>query len=126
LVVDPQGRVLLVRHTYLPGWHLPGGGVKPGETMVEALARELYEEGRVVMTGEPRLLGIYQNRQASRRDHVLVYELRSFDLAGVRAPDWEISQAAFFAPDALPQDTARATRGRIHEWLTGAPPSAQW
>ena len=47
LVIDPQGRVFLIKHSYVSGWHLPGGGVEPGETMREALTRELMEEGNI-------------------------------------------------------------------------------
>src|SRR5262249_17850227 len=53
VVIDDARRVFLVRHTYVRGWHLPGGGVEPGETLVAALARELREEGNIALTAPP-------------------------------------------------------------------------
>ena len=54
-VVDEAGRLLLIRHSYTPGWHFPGGGVEVGQTLEEALAMELREEANVEMTGSPAL-----------------------------------------------------------------------
>jgi ADP-ribose pyrophosphatase YjhB (NUDIX family) len=125
LVVDGEGRVLLVRHSYLPGWHLPGGGVEPGESAQEALARELLEEGNVEIAAA-QLLGVYFNTSASRRDHVLLYEVTAFRSLGPRAADWEIREARFFGLDELPEDLAGGSRRRIGEWQTGTPPEAQW
>src|SRR5712691_7693437 len=61
LVIDGQGRIFLVKHSYISGWYLPGGGVETGETLRQALARELMEEGNIELTGPPELHGIFFN-----------------------------------------------------------------
>jgi 8-oxo-dGTP pyrophosphatase MutT (NUDIX family) len=126
LVIDGAGRVLLVQHSYVRGWHLPGGGVEPGETLLEALARELAEEGNIRLTGAPALHGVFFNRRVSRRDHVAVYVVQDFLQDGLFEPNREIAAASFFALDALPNDTTAGTRARIAEALGGAPISEHW
>jgi ADP-ribose pyrophosphatase YjhB (NUDIX family) len=125
IVLDAQDRVFLVRHTYVPGWHLPGGGVEHGETMLAALRKELREEGAIALTGPPRLMGLYHATQWTRRDHVALYVVRDFAQSGPRLPDREIAEAGFFARDALPDGVAKATLRRLAE-LDGAPASESW
>src|SRR5271163_1142038 len=69
-VFDGEGRVFLVKHSYVSGWHLPGGGVETGETLLAALDRELREEGNIELTEPPVFHAVYFNRRISRRDHV--------------------------------------------------------
>jgi ADP-ribose pyrophosphatase YjhB (NUDIX family) len=126
LVIDAEGGVLLVRHTYVPGWHLPGGGVERGETLRAALARELAEEGNIALDEEPRLHGVFFNKAVSPRDHVAVYVVRRFRQSAPRAPDREIAEARFFARDALPAGVSRATLKRLAESLDGAPLAEMW
>lgn len=116
LVLDAQDRVFLVRHTYVPGWHLPGGGVEHGETALQSLRRELREEGNIDWTRPPRLLGLYHATQWTRRDHVALYLVRDFVQSGPRLPDREIAEAGFFARDALPEGVAKATLRRLAEY----------
>jgi ADP-ribose pyrophosphatase YjhB (NUDIX family) len=125
-VIDRDDRVLLVKHTYVAGWHLPGGGVEVGETFERALTRELAEEANVVLEAPPLLHGLFLNAHVSRRDHVAVYVARQFRVTGERAPDREIVAARFFARDALPPDVTRGTRARLDEILGAAPISAAW
>lgn len=117
LVIDAQGRVFLVKHSYVAGWHLPGGGVEVGETLAVALARELREEANIELSGPPALFAVYLNRRASRRDHVALYVVRSFEQSVPPQPNREIVAHGFFAPGSLPQDTTRGTRERIAEVL---------
>jgi 8-oxo-dGTP pyrophosphatase MutT (NUDIX family) len=126
VVLDPGGRVFLVRHSYVGGWHLPGGGVEPGESMLEALARELREEGNIEITGQPVLQGLFFNRGISRRDHVAVFVVREFRQDAPPRPTVEITAHNFFAIDALPDDTTFATRARIAEVVYGEPVAAEW
>ncbi len=126
LVVDGQGRVFLVKHSYVDGWHLPGGGVETGETMLEALARELAEEGNILLSAVPRLHGVFFNKRTSRRDHVALYIVRDFRQDAPPQPNREIVAHGFFALAALPEDTGRATRARIAEVFDSAAVSELW
>lgn len=126
VVLDANNRVFLVRHSYVSGWYLPGGGVDFGEAMEEALQRELKEEGDIDLTGEAVLHGIFLNSHVSRRDHVAVYVVRQFRQDRPPEPNREIVECGFFAITALPEGTTPGTRLRIAEVLDGKPPIATW
>ncbi|MCW5697627.1 MAG: NUDIX domain-containing protein [Bauldia sp.] len=117
--------VLLVRHSYVPGWYFPGGGVDPGETVAEAVRRELHEEAGVALTGEPELFGFYLNRIASVRDHVALFLCPAWTPAVAHQPSREIVEAGFFPLDRLPEGTTNATRRRLDE-IAGAVVAAEW
>ena len=126
MVIDGTGRIFLVKHSYVDGWHLPGGGVETGETFLAALTRELAEEGNILLTAPPALHGVFFNQRTSRRDHVALYIVREFRQDAMPAPNYEIIAHGFFAPDALPDGVTRATRARIAEVLGGAAVSELW
>ena len=127
LVYDAdQTSVFLIRHTYVPGWQLPGGGVEVGETAIEALQRELFEEGNIEIAGSPVLKSIHFNRQASRRDHVALYLVESYRQTAPKLPDREIAEGGFFPLDRLPDMTTPATLRRIAEVFGGVPASPDW
>ena len=125
MVVDGEGRLLLVRHTYTPGWHFPGGGVERGETAEAALAGELSEEAGLDMTGPPVLFGIYSNHHLFRNDHVIVYLVTDFAVTG-QAREQEIAETGWFAPDALPPGVTAGTAARVAEWQGLRPRDAYW
>jgi ADP-ribose pyrophosphatase YjhB (NUDIX family) len=126
VVIAPDGRIFLVKHSYVSGWHLPGGGVEPGETLLDALIRELREEANIEPTGPPALHGVFLNARASRRDHVAVYVVRDFRQIAAPQPNYEIIAHGFFVLDELPNDTTAATRARIIEVVGGAPVPEKW
>jgi 8-oxo-dGTP pyrophosphatase MutT (NUDIX family) len=126
VVLDQNNRVFLVKHSYVIGWHLPGGGVEVGETFLESLKRELFEEGCIETTGEPVLHGVFFNAHVSRRDHVAVYIIRQFRQVRIPEPNREIIATGFFDAAALPEGTTQGTRLRISEVLDGRAPIATW
>ena len=126
VVIGGDGRVFLVKHSYAQGWHLPGGGVEAGETLLEALTRELIEEGNIELLAPPALHGVFYHPIYSRRDHIAIFIVRAFRQPSPPTPNLEIVGHGFFSPDALPADTTAGTAARIAEVLAGKPAAQRW
>jgi ADP-ribose pyrophosphatase YjhB (NUDIX family) len=124
-VLNAEAEVLLVHHTYSPGYLLPGGGVERGEILSDAAAREIREEGGIETLGEPQLHGIFSNHAQYPGDHIACYIVRAFTRKPWSA-NLEIAEARFFPVAALPEGTTGGTRRRIAEILTGRKPSGEW
>ena len=125
VVTDADGRILLIEHTYVAGWYLPGGGVERRETPEQALVRELAEEVGVEPLERPRLLSIHDNGRGFPGDHVLIYRVTAWRPVPATQRG-EIKEARFFALDALPPDITRATQRRLDEAFAGAEPDPLW
>jgi 8-oxo-dGTP pyrophosphatase MutT (NUDIX family) len=108
-------QVLLVRQTYIPGWFMPGGGVKRGETLEEAARREAHEEISAQM-GELALLGAYTHFGEHKSDHNALFLCTDFTLG--EKQDSEIAEARFFPLDALPEEIPDGHRKRLDEYRT--------
>jgi ADP-ribose pyrophosphatase YjhB (NUDIX family) len=125
LALDPAGRVMLVRHGYAPGWHLPGGAVERAETAEDAARRELLEETGVAAE-RLILAGLYFNPAYGGRDHVALFRAERLTVGPAPKPGWEIVEGGWFAREALPEETTPATLRRLAEALDGAEPDGRW
>lgn len=125
LLLVREGRVLLVEHSYQPGWRLPGGGVKRGETLTQATHREAREELGATLS-DLHCWGIYTDFKQYKSDHLAVFVSEDFILPKLHT-DAEIERAAFFALEQLPEGATPGTRRRVAEYLRGARPGAgEW
>jgi 8-oxo-dGTP pyrophosphatase MutT (NUDIX family) len=122
-VLDETGRVLLVRHRYMKGWGLPGGGVARNEPPHLAVMRELGEEVGL-SGGEATLFGLYTRGAGWVTNVVAFYRITGATVAFT--PNLEISAVCFADPADPPPETVASARRRLQE-LTGAvPPSPYW
>lgn len=111
-----EGRVLLIRHTYRSGWHLPGGGIQRGETVEMAARREVREETGAEM-GKVKLLGIFSDLEGRSSGHNILFVCEDFTVIG--KPDHEIAEARSFALADLPNDVPQGQRQKIEKTLRG-------
>ena len=126
VIIDAQGRVLLVRHSYRPGWFFPGGGVEWGETLEEALARELEEEVGVTLTAPPVLHGMFSNGTNFPGDHIAVFIVRHWTRRENYRRKGEIAETGMFAPNDVPALIEQGTRARLAEIFDKASLRPEW
>ena len=126
VVLDADDRVLLIRHTYRPGWHFPGGGVEKNETATAAVTRELAEEAGVIVEAKPQLFAIYANFHFFPSDHIALFVVRDWRQPSPPAPNNEIAEVGRFELGRLPDGTIEPVRRRLAEIFGGAPPSEIW
>ena len=116
LAFDPQGRLLLVRHSYHEPerWLLPGGGLARGEDPARTGARELAEETGCLLAGASWIATDLRTMPGGWRNRI---ELVTGQTGGVPRPDGrEIAEAAFFNLDALPEATGTTVHGSLAIW----------
>lgn len=112
-IENASGEILLVKHTYIQGWHYPGGRVDSFEDSLDAVKREVLEESGIEVA-ELSLRGVYSNFSLGRNDHVIFYTGKA--LSDSPKPNrFEISEAKFFSRDELPQDISQSVLRRLSE-----------
>jgi 8-oxo-dGTP pyrophosphatase MutT (NUDIX family) len=124
IVVNQQGEVLLVRHTYQEGWFLPGGKTHRNEDDKDALRRELREELGIKDISISQELGKYENTYEYKKDTIVVFVVDVFTQSDKR--HFEVERHDFFKPEMLPEQTSPGTRRRIEEWLGKRTINNQW
>jgi len=122
-VLEHDGEVLLVRHTYGDRrWSFPGGLLKRSEDPYEAAGRETAEELGIDMQ-RWRYVGRVESTGADRARHVTSCFSCAVTSRAVRRNPAEIAEAAWFALDRLPTDLLEDTTaiaGLARRAATGA------
>lgn len=124
VIVVKDNKILLLKHTYGQGWHLPGGGVDVGESPAMAASRELIEETGIVAKSPLTLFGFYYHFISGRHDYVGLYVLENFETQGFLSA--EVQSIEWFSFDELPHDLSPGTHNRIQEYLGKTAVSDKW
>lgn len=124
IVEDGEGRILLVRHSYIGGWQLPGGGVASGEPPELAVVRELEEEVGLAESMPPEFIALYSRKILWIANVITLYRVRNARIDF--KPNFEVREAKFFDPAVLPDGTTGATRRRLAEFYGKVPRTPYW
>src|SRR5436305_11572133 len=109
-LIFEEGRVLLAHRRDINWWNLPGGGMEVGETVEEALHREVYEETGLKVEIE-QLVGVYSKPQ--KQEVVLTF--RCHVIGGVLSETEESRECRYFALSNLPANLLPKHRQRIED-----------
>src|SRR6266516_7245273 len=110
LIFDDEGRILMGHRRDVDWWNLPGGGMEAGETVDEALCREVREETGLEVEVE-QLVGVYSKPQ--KQEVVLTFRCRI--IGGTLHATEEIRESRYFAPSTLPSNTPPKHRQRVDD-----------
>jgi len=106
IVTDDHGGILLILRTDNNYWSIPGGGVKPGESVSEATAREVKEEtgidcqvtGLVGIYSDPNHVAAYDDGEV-RQEFSICFTTRM--LGGIETTSAESAEVRFASPQDL-------------------------
>lgn len=116
LALTPQGKVVLVKLRYAPGWRLPGGGRSEDEDPRDAVLRELREE--IGMTGHGRIRLACELDESTDFKRDLAALLVIEDVRYAPRWSWEVERICETSIDDIPADLSpRAAR-----WLAALRP----
>jgi 8-oxo-dGTP pyrophosphatase MutT (NUDIX family) len=112
-----QGKVVLVRLTYAPGWRVPGGGAKPGEAPEQTMLRELREEIGLLSHGAVERVEDWPPGSEERGDPSTYFLVR--DVVYRPRRSLEVEAVAEFDPDRLPPEITAWTANLIGRCVGG-------
>lgn len=125
VLVLKDDQILLVKHTYMPCWYFPGGGVNPKESPVQGAIREVQEEAGIIVQGNLEILGIYYNIHQGHDDYITVYVCKDFKEEN-SIDAHEIVEKKWFSLNDLPHDISLSCLMRIQEYLKQKPLHDRW
>ncbi len=111
LALTPEGKVILVKLRYAPGWRLPGGGRGEHEDPRDAVLRELREEIGLISHGDVQLTAELEEAPDFKRDLAALLVVR--DVRYRPRWSWEVEQVIEAPIDALPADLSP----RVTAWV---------
>lgn len=126
LVINAQNEVLLVQHTYIGGWHFPGGGLARHETPQAAMVRELREETGIQAKGKLHIFHIYSHQIFGADDYPILFVIKDFEILPHHKPSMEIKEVRWFPIHHLPPEITPETQLRLREYFENQPPSEYW
>src|ERR1700710_2210674 len=124
IVVEPGGKVVLVRHSYVGGWSLPGAGPARGGPPADAILREMREEIGLVRCDPPLFCGLFTRRVGLATNVIALYRLMNAEVDF--RPNLEIREIQFIDPASPPPGTSDGTLRRLAEFAGKTPPSLYW